>query len=265
MKVTVDSKWLLSHLDDPNVIIIDARGDTPYRFGHIKNALPLSIERVISTASNGANLVIDTSVAEEVFASLGIDDHKIVVVCGEYMDPSAARIAWTLMYHGHPNVKILDIGLNEWQKSGLPVTRRVSTWKKQLNKDVHFKSKINSKIRADADMIKAKLQQPQNQSSTLIIDARSPIEHMQARIPGSILDNWEEGLGRNGEMMKNKEDLETDFEEKLITKDKEIICYCHSGARASHKYLQFKQADYNNVKVYDGSIIDWVQRCNPIR
>jgi thiosulfate/3-mercaptopyruvate sulfurtransferase len=264
MIVTVDSKWLLSHLDDPNVFIIDARGDMPYRFGHIRNALPLSIEHVISIAPNGANLVIDALEAEKVFTSLGIDDCKIVVVYGEYMDPSAARIAWTLMYHGHPNVKILDIGLNEWQKSGLPITRQVSIRKKQLTKDVHFKSKINYMIRADADMIRAK-QQLQKQSNTLIVDARSPIEHMQARIPGSILDNWEEGLGHKGEMMKNIEELETDFEEKLITKDKEIICYCHSGARASHKYLQFKQAGYNNVRVYDGSIIDWVQHHNPIK
>jgi thiosulfate/3-mercaptopyruvate sulfurtransferase len=262
MIVTVDSKWLLSHIDDPDVIIIDARGGMPYRFGHIKNALSLAIERVISMAPNGANLVIDAPIAEEVFTSLGIDDRKIVVVYGEYMDPSAARIAWTLMYHGHSNVKILDVGLKEWQKSGLPVTRQIST-QKQLNKNVHFKSKINSMIRADADIIKAK--QLQNHSSTVIVDARTPIEHMQARIPGSILDNWEEGLGHNGKMMKSKEELERDFEEKQISKDKEIICYCHSGSRASHKYLQFKQAGYNNVKVYDGSIIDWAQHRNPIR
>jgi thiosulfate/3-mercaptopyruvate sulfurtransferase len=94
------------------------------------------------------------------------------------MDPSAARIAWTLMYHGHSNVKILDVGLNEWQKSGLPVTRHIST-QKQLNKNVHFKSKINSMIRADADVIKAK--QLQNHSSTVIVDARTSREHMQAR------------------------------------------------------------------------------------
>jgi thiosulfate/3-mercaptopyruvate sulfurtransferase len=262
MIVTVDSKWLLSHIDDPDLIIIDARGVMPYKFGHIKNALPLAIERVISMAPNGANLVIDAPIAEEVFTSLGIEDRKIVVVYGEYMDPSAARIAWTLMYHGHSNVKILDVGLKEWQKSGLPVTRQIST-QKQLIKNVHFKSKINSMIRADADIIKAV--QLQNHSSTVIVDARTPMEHMQARIPGSILDSWEEGLGHNGKMMKSKEELERVFEEKRISKDKEIICYCHSGARASHKYLQFKQAGYNNVKVYDGSIIDWAQRHNPIR
>jgi thiosulfate/3-mercaptopyruvate sulfurtransferase len=155
MIVTIDSKWLLSHLDDPDVIIIDARGVMPYRFGHTKNALSLAVERVVSTAPNGANLAIDAPIAEEIFTSLGIDDCKFVVVYGEYMDPSAARIAWTLMYHGHPNVKILDVGLNEWQKSGLPVTRQISN-QKQSNENIHFKSKINSMIRADADIIKAK-------------------------------------------------------------------------------------------------------------
>ncbi|HYT02310.1 MAG TPA: rhodanese-like domain-containing protein, partial [Candidatus Acidoferrum sp.] len=82
---------------------------------------------------------------------------------------------------------------------------------------------------------------------------------------GSILDNWEEGIGPDGEMIKNKAELEKDFEEKGITRDKEIICYCHVGIRASQKYLQLKQAGYDRVKVYDGSIVDWAQRRNPIR
>jgi thiosulfate/3-mercaptopyruvate sulfurtransferase len=73
-------------------------------------------------------------------------------------------------------------------------------------------------IRADADVIKAKQLQ-------VVIDARTSREHMQARIPGSILDSWEEGLGHNGKMMKSKEELERDFEKKRISKDKEIICY----------------------------------------
>jgi thiosulfate/3-mercaptopyruvate sulfurtransferase len=261
MIIAVDSKWLLSHLDDPNIITIDARGVMPYRFGHINNALPLDVERVISLADNGANLVIDTSTAEKLFDGLGIDGSKMVIVYGEYIDPSAARIVWTLMYHGHQNVKMLDVGFNEWQKAGLPVSRQIPN-QKQPNENVHFKSNINSTIRADADMINAR---QQNHSNIVILDARTPIEHMQARIPGSILGNWEEGLGPNGEMMESKEELERGFEEKRISKDKEIICYCHSGARASHKYLQFKQAGYENVRVYDGSIIDWAQRRNPLR
>jgi len=125
----------------------------------------------------------------------------------------------------------------------------------------YFKSKINPIIRAEADYIKTK----QNDSSVLIIDARTPQEHFQARIPGLILNSWEEGIGANGAMIRSKAELQKDFEEQGISKDKEIICYCHSGTRASHKYLQFKQAGYDRVRLYDGSIIDWAQRRNPIR
>jgi thiosulfate/3-mercaptopyruvate sulfurtransferase len=275
-KVAVDASSLASNIDDPNVVIVDARGIIPYRFKHIKNARPLGVESVISIADNGANLVIDAATAEKVFSSLGIDDSKTVVVYGESIDPSAARIAWTLMYHGHPNVKLLDIGFTEWQRAGYPVTREVIRGERQ---DKHvgpsiasnsgagpapiFKSKINQAIRTDANYIKTKQTDP----NVVIIDARTPQEHFAARIPNSILDNWEEGLGfgQDGVMIKSNTELETHFREKGIAKDKEIICYCHVGIRASHKYLQFKQAGYDKVKVYDGSIVDWAQRRNPLR
>lgn len=257
--IIVDSKWLASHLDDLNLVIIDTRDNITYRFRHIKNARPLGIERIISVADNGANLVVDGSIAERIFTELGIDDSKTVIVYGEYGDPSAARVVWTLMYHGHPNVKLLDIGFRQWHKAGLPTTRQIPTQKPSTSL---FKSKINCTIRADAEIIKAKQSDP----NVIIVDARTAQEHFQARIPGSILHNWEEGLDDDsGRVIRYKDELQKDFEQRGITKDKEIICYCHSGARASHKYLQLKQAGLHNIRVYDGSIIDWAQRHNPLR
>jgi thiosulfate/3-mercaptopyruvate sulfurtransferase len=67
--VTVDSKWLTEHLDNPDVVLIDSRGDLAYRFGHIKNARVLGVERIISLA-NGANLVVDSPTAEKIFGDL---------------------------------------------------------------------------------------------------------------------------------------------------------------------------------------------------
>jgi thiosulfate/3-mercaptopyruvate sulfurtransferase len=254
--ITVDHKWLLEHLEDTDLVIVDGRGNIPYRLGHIKNAIELGVEKVISLADNGANLVLDRSYAEDLFSNLGIDYSKMVVVYGEYMDPSSARIAWTLMYHGHPNTKLLDIGFSMWQKAGLPISRDNPS----NITPVKFKSKPNLAIRADSDMIRTKQTDP----NIVIVDARTPQEHIQARIPGSILHNWEEGIGDEGLMFKRKEELQKSFETKGITNNKEIICYCHSGIRAAHKYLQFKQAGFNNVRLYDGSIIDWAQRKNPL-
>ncbi|HYO06420.1 MAG TPA: rhodanese-like domain-containing protein [Phototrophicaceae bacterium] len=266
MMITVDANWLLSRLDAPTVVVIDGRGMMPYRFGHIKNSTPLNVEQVVSIDGNGSNLVISSQTAEKVFSHLGIDDSKTVVVYGEYPDPSAARIVWTLIYYGHKDAKLLDIGYNQWQKAGLPITTDATTYNSKtkdlsIDMDTKFVAKINHATRANDQTIKEK----QNDPNVVIVDARTPQEHFQARIPGSILLNWEEGLGDYGQMLKDKDALLKGFEEKGITADKEVICYCHAGMRASHKYLQLKQAGFDNVRVYDGSIIDWAQRRNPLR
>ena len=101
--IIVDSKWLASHLDDPSLVIIDTRDNISYRFRHIKNARPLEIERIISVADNGANLVVDGSIAENVFSELGIDNSKTVVVYGEYGDPSV------LLLQPQPRISIFPV------------------------------------------------------------------------------------------------------------------------------------------------------------
>jgi hypothetical protein len=48
------------------------------------------------------------------------------------------------------------------------------------------------------------------------------------------------------------------------------FCYQASLQLQAHKPiikqpLQLKEAGFNNVRMYDGSIIDWAQRHNPLR
>ncbi|ALI35572.1 Thiosulfate sulfurtransferase [Candidatus Nitrosocosmicus oleophilus] len=256
----IDANWLASHLDDENVIIIDSRGIMPFRFSHIKNAMPLGVEKVISTDENGSYLVIAPQVAEQIFTSMGIDDTKVVIVYGEYPDPSLARIVWTLIYFGHSNVKILDIGFENWLQSGYPVTKDFETKNAATKPDRGFVAHVRTTERADAQFIYQEKDKPE----TTIIDARTPQEHLHARIPGSILHNYEEGIGDMGKMIKDVEVLKQDFEKLGITRDKQIVCYCHSGIRAAHTYLQLKQAGFVNVRLYDGSIIDWAKRKYPL-
>lgn len=256
----IDANWLASHLDDENVIIIDSRGIMPFRFSHIKNAMPLGVEKVISTDENGSYLVIAPQVAEQIFTSMGIDDTKVVIVYGEYPDPSLARIVWTLIYFGHSNVKILDIGFENWLQGGYPVTKDFETKNAATKPDRGFVAHVRTTERADAQFIYQEKDKPE----TTIIDARTPQEHLHARIPGSILHNYEEGIGDMGKMIKDVEVLKQDFEKLGITRDKQIVCYCHSGIRAAHTYLQLKQAGFVNVRLYDGSIIDWAKRKYPL-
>jgi thiosulfate/3-mercaptopyruvate sulfurtransferase len=185
----------------------------------------------------------------------------MVVVYGEYPDPSLARIVWTLIYFGHKNVKILDIGFENWLQSGYPMTKDFNSKNAETISDRGFVARIQATEKADAQFINEVKDKPE----TIIIDTRTPQEHFQARIPGSILHNYEEGIGETGKMIKDVEMLKQDFEKIGITQDKQIICYCHSGIRAAHTYLQLKQAGFVNVRLYDGSIIDWAKRKYPLR
>lgn len=99
----------------------------------------------------------------------------------------------------------------------------------------------------------------------MIVDSRTEFEHIQARIPNSKLHSWVNGIGENGNMMKNSKQLLHEFKVADISEIQSIICYCHSGTRACHKFLQFKHAGIKDVRCYDGSIIDWGQRKNPLK
>lgn len=69
-----------------------------------------------------------------------------------------------------------------------------------------------------------------------------------------MLYNWEDDIRQAGTFVSGK-GLKKEFESRGITADKEVVCYCHSDMRASHKYMQLRLA---------GSIIDWPMRKNPI-
>jgi len=83
---------------------------------------------------------------------------------------------------------------------------------------------------------------------------------MAGRIPNATLLPFSDGVGQSGLMFKDKEDLIKLFEEKQITKDKELICFCALGRRGANVFAQLKIAGYENVKLYDGSIADWAGR-----
>ena len=84
----------------------------------------------------------------------------------------SARIACSIIYHGHTNVKMLDIGFQAWRHAGLQVTRGVP----QMT-PAQFKSNPRNDIRVDAEIIKARMD---DDLSFVVVDARTPMEGMHA-------------------------------------------------------------------------------------
>lgn len=248
----ISHRWLAEHYKDADVVILDSRTSIAYSYAHIPNSQSLGIDKIIKTSEFGAHLVIESDEASLLFGSLGIDESKTVVIYGDYMDPSAARIAWTLLYFGHEKTKILDIGFQTWQTKGLEVTREVIKPTPST-----FVSKINSTIRIQAEELKQKL------DTIVIIDTRTPQEFLAGRIPNARLFPFTDGVGE-GTIFKQKDELVQIFNEHEIPKEKEVVCYCAHGHRAANVFAQLRIAGYEKVKLYDGSFADWIGRRLPL-
>jgi thiosulfate/3-mercaptopyruvate sulfurtransferase len=249
----VSHSWLAEHYNDTDIIILDSRGNVAYSYAHIPRSQPLGVEKVVKTTDSGANLVLEPEKAASLFSSLGIDEKKTVIIYGDYMDPSAARIAWTLLYYGHEKTKILDIGIRSWHQKELAITKEV-----YKPNPANFIPKINPTIRIEAEELQKRI------DSAFIIDARSPQEYMAGRIPNSVLFPFTDGVGEKGSLFKEKGELVKIFEEQKIPKDKELVCYCALGHRAANVFTQLKIAGYENVRLYDGSLADWIGRRLPL-
>ena len=89
-------------------MLFRSRPKVSYSYGHIPNSVSLNVEQIIEVSSTGAHFAPNTQKASSQLGELGIDNEKPLVVCGELMDPSVFRVAWTLQYLGQKNTKILN-------------------------------------------------------------------------------------------------------------------------------------------------------------
>lgn len=251
MLVSID--WLKDHHSDPNVIILDTRPKPMFLYGHISKSQSLTIEQVIQFDQYGANLVIDEKKAIDLFSSLGIDNSKTVILIGDSMDPSAARIAWTFLYFGHEKTYLLDANILDLQKNGFELTKKLFIPKLTI-----FIPKTKSEIRIESEHLK------ENLNNFVILDARTSQEFMGGHLPNSKLLPFTEGISYDGKLFQNKDFLQNLFSQNQISKDSEIVCYCMHGHRASSLFLQLKIAGYPIVRLYDGSFVDWYGRRLPL-
>lgn len=249
----VSHTWLAEHINDPNLVVIDTRPKIAYSYGHIPNSVSLVVDQLIQISPAGAHLAPDPQKTSQLLGELGIDNDKTVIVTGELMDPSAFRVAWTLQYLGQKNTKLLDASIGTWQSLGLEMTRA-----QKKHAPVQFVPQIQNDIRIEAEELSKMI------GKVTILDARTPQEFFGGHIHGSILFPFTDGIGQDGLLLDSAESLGNLFSQKNIPKDGSVICYCMHGHRASSLFYQAKLAGFKNVRLYDGSFIDWYYRKLPL-
>jgi thiosulfate/3-mercaptopyruvate sulfurtransferase len=266
----VTPEWLLEHLDDPEVQVIDARMaavgnemcdiQQEYLAGHLPNAPFFDIEAL----SDHNSPLPHTMPRPETFAvamrELGIHQDKHLVIYDDGSLFSAPRAWWMLRAFGVETVSILSGGLAAWRKQNLPLETGVASLP-ESDFDVHFDPEVMKNV---TDVLLAS-----HEGTAQIVDARAAARFnaevdepraglRRGHIPGSLNVPW--GTLVEDGKLKAPEELAAVFTRAGVDFGKPIIASCGSGVTAAVIVLALTSLDVNGVSLYDGSWSEWGSR-----
>src|SRR5574337_1277173 len=255
-QLLVDTHWLVQHLNDRALRIIDMRNSPEdYAAGHIPGAIYLPVNQVrLALKESGFVLPPDYEI-EERLGQLGITQETMVVVYDDQGGLNASRLFFTLEYAGHKKVALLNGGITKW----LAEERALSKTPSHVTKTVYQVHTETQRV-APARWIAAHLGTP----NLALVDARSAAEFrgedLRAKrgghIPGAVNIEWTQNLAAD-KTFKPADELLTLYERAGVTKDKTVVTYCQTMHRGALAYFALRLLGYADVRGYDRSWSEW--------
>lgn len=249
----ISSEELVKELDNPDLVLIDARSYKEYSQGHIVGAVNLDLFAYHWFDTSKQGLEIFNEQTKKILSFVGVTNTKKVVFYDDVSGMLAARGVWMLMYFSHNNVFMLDGGIKKWQKDGHALETKTNGFKPSV-----FDGKPNPQILADYDYVN------KNLDKVTLIDARSKEEFdgvvirgaRRGHIPNAINIDFSLNISEDG-TIKDQKQLSELYK---IPKDSEIITYCQGAYRAANSFLTLKKLGFEKIKVYLGSWGEWANR-----
>jgi len=261
----VDTQWVLDHLNDPKVRIVESNEDILlYDQGHIPGAV--MIDWVGDLNDRVRRDYLGKDGFEALCSKKGIGNDTTVVFYGDKNNWWACYAFWVFQLFGHANAKILNGGRKKWVDEGRPVSKETPNYPAT---SYRAQERADYKIRAFRDQVMAHVNEKRP-----LVDVRSPKEytgellHMEAypqegalrggHIPGARSIPWAKAANDDG-TFKPVEELQQLYDaENGLKADQNIIAYCRIGERSSHTWFVLTYLlGYPTVRNYDGSWTEW--------
>ncbi|WP_016990762.1 sulfurtransferase [Flavobacterium sp. ACAM 123] len=256
----VSVAWLHKHLQDPDLIILDAILEMPTEDVQIKGTRTFDIKNKFSD-SNSA--LPNTVPSPEAFAAacrkIGIYNGSKIVVYDAKGIYSSPRAWWLFKVMGHENVLVLDGGLPAWIKEGYATEKR----QEQLYEEGDFTANFQPQLFKTKEQV---LENTQTKEA-LLVDARSTDRFLaeteepraglrSGHIPGSINIPYTKLL-KDGKFLPKEK-----LKEILTVPEKPLIFTCGSGVTACINMIAYELVSDNSKAIYDGSWTEWGQEVN---
>ncbi|MEM9188298.1 MAG: rhodanese-like domain-containing protein [Myxococcota bacterium] len=245
--IVVDAAWLAERIDEPNLQVVDARGDVAFAQGHIPGAAVVDAADLRATVNGVGGQVVDQATAEMVFRAAGLRRDAAIVVYGPDTTTTPARVVWTLEYFGHESVALLDGGFSAWTAGGgaMEMGSAGAT-------PSEYAVGLDEDRRVDVEFITGRLAGP----GLHLIDARSSGEYEAGRLPTALSVDWTLNVA-SGEL-RSTDELDALY--PGLDRSETIVTYCQTGSRASVSYVVLRALGFSDVRLYDGSWAEWGPR-----
>jgi thiosulfate/3-mercaptopyruvate sulfurtransferase len=264
----VSTDWLAAHLGDARVKIIDASYKMPgvlplpaddYLAAHIPGAVFFNVNTIADPNDPRPHMYPSADRFARDVSALGISSDDTVVAYDSGAWVAAPRAWWMFLSFGHPNVKVLDGGLQKWKAEGRTV-------------DAGAVAARPGKFRATLDprYVRSKEQLLDNlgTSREQLIDARP-----RARFEGTVAEPWPgrrpghipgsrnvpyaELFDPKTGAMKPLDELRKAFAGAGVDMTRPIVTTCGSGVSALVLTLALYRLGVRGSALYDGSWAEW--------
>jgi thiosulfate/3-mercaptopyruvate sulfurtransferase len=258
----VETDWLVGHLDDPAVHVVEVDEDTTaYDGGHIPGAIAWHWYKDLHHPANRD--YVEQEELSRLLQRSGVGPDITVVLYGGNNNWFASYAYWLLRYLGFGNVKLLNGGRKKWELEGRELSKGVPS---SPETDFRVSEPVREDIRALRDDVLARILEG---DGAVFVDVRSPEEYrgeklapdhlpqeqaqVPGHIPGAVNIPWGKAANDDG-TFKSADELRTLYGGEGVTSDKEIIAYCRIGERSSHTWFVLNELlGFPDVKNYDGS------------
>ena len=264
----VTTDWLAARLDDSKVKIIDASYKMPgvlplpsedYLAAHIPGAVFFNVNTIADSSDPRPHMYPDAAQFARDVSALGISSDDTVVAYDSGGWVAAPRAWWMFLSFGHPNVKVLDGGLQKWTREGRPTHSGALT-----PKPGKFQAKLDPSFVRSKEQLLGNLETLAEQ----LVDARprprfegAVVEPWPGRrsghIPGSRNVPYAELFDASTGAMKPLEQLRQAFKGAGVDMAKPIVTTCGSGVSALVLTLALYRLGVRGTALYDGSWAEW--------
>lgn len=260
--VLVDTQWILDHLDDPNVRLIDVSGNADdYAAGHLPSAVYVNVgDEMTNPEDSTRGQILTQDALSALLSRVGITPETTVVFYDGSSNLLATRAYWVLKYYQHDDVKVYNGGSLKWVADGQELVTDVV----EVTPSEYVAQDADLAIRTTTEYVMEHL----DDENVVLCDTRGPEEFTGTdvraarggHIPGAINVEWTNAVNDDG-TFKEARALFDLYTKAGFAPDKQIITYCQTGVRGAHTWFVLKELlGYPDVRNYDGSWEDYGNR-----